>query len=199
MEATKVLSSEHRVIEEFLISLEKAAGRVEKGEDFKPEFFLKAAEFIQGFADGCHHKKEEGVLFTTMGQKGVAVEGGPIGVMLAEHEQGRVYTRSLRSAAAKMASANGNTEDAGEVRLALVNAAYGYVSLLRQHIFKEDNILFPLADRVIPLEEHDAILAGFETVEHEETGVGVHEKYLALAQELAREADRPREQTPVFG
>ena len=77
MQATDVLSSEHRVIERVLVSLEQAAQAVEAGASVRPGFFLDAADFIRGFADGCHHRKEENVLFTTMSQHGVLVEGGP--------------------------------------------------------------------------------------------------------------------------
>jgi len=59
--------------------------------------------------------------------------------------------------------------------------------LLNGHILKEDQVLFPLADRVIPAAEQQAVFEGFEHVEHEETGEGVHEKYLALAESLERE------------
>jgi hypothetical protein len=45
-----------------------------------------------------------------------------------------------------------------------------------------------MADQVIPPAEHGAVLDGFEHVEHDETGAGVHEKYLALAETLEREA-----------
>ncbi len=72
-------------------------------------------------------------------------------------------------------------------RQAVIDNARGYVALLRQHIQKEDSILFPLADRVIPLSAQDDVAEGFERVEHEETGEGVHEKYLALAESLERE------------
>jgi hemerythrin-like domain-containing protein len=60
--------------------------------------------------------------------------------------------------------------------------------LLRQHIQKEDRVLFPMADRVIPVNEHELVMDGFDKVEHEETGEGVHEKYLALAVALEKEA-----------
>lgn len=66
-------------------------------------------------------------------------------------------------------------------------SARGYIDLLRQHIFKEDNILFPMANRVIPAEQHEQVWQDFEHVEHEETGEGVHEKYLALAEALEKE------------
>jgi hemerythrin-like domain-containing protein len=181
MKATEILSQEHRVIEQVLNTLELGANRLESGQPVRPEFFLSATDFIQGFADGCHHKKEEGVLFKRMEEEGIPVQGSPLGVMLAEHEMGRRYTRAMRSAAQSMQS--GDTSANGKA----IQNAHDYVTLLRQHIFKEDNILFPMADDVIPVEQHDSVLEGFEHVEHEETGEGVHEKYLALAKALAAE------------
>lgn len=80
---------EQRIIERGLAALETAAKRLNAGEAPSPVIFLQAADFIRGFADGCHHKKEEGVLFPAMQSAGVPCERGPIGVMLAEHERGR--------------------------------------------------------------------------------------------------------------
>jgi hemerythrin-like domain-containing protein len=181
MKATNVLSEEHRVIERVLNTLEAGAGKLESGQVVRPAFFISATDFIKGFADGCHHKKEEGVLFTHMEAKGIPVQGGPLGVMLAEHEQGRQYTRALRSAALELQA--GDTEATKKI----VQNARAFVTLLRQHIYKEDNILFPMADRVIPVAQYDEVWDGFERVEHEETGEGVHEKYLALAEALEKE------------
>ena len=181
MKATEILMAEHEVITRVIEVLESAAAKLEKGEAVRPEFFIDAANFIKGFADGCHHVKEEQVLFKTMGDYGVPAQGGPVGVMLYEHEQGRTYTRGMREAAEKLAAG-----DAGARREVISNAR-GYAALLRQHIFKENNILFPMADQVIPESEHDTVYEGFENVEHEETGEGVHEKYLALAEKLEKE------------
>lgn len=107
---------------------------------------------------------------------------GPIAVMLDEHEQGRAFTRGMREAAERLAGG----EQAAKT--AVVANARGYAALLRQHIRKEDTVLFPMADRVIPPNEHDGVAAAFARVEHHETGVGVHQKYLALAEALEREA-----------
>lgn len=182
MKATEELSSEHQVILRVLAAVERTVERVERGEAVRPGFFLDTADFIKGFADGCHHRKEEGVLFPAMAQQGVPVQGGPIGVMLAEHEQGRIYTRGMRQAAERW-----DTGEAGAAEETTLNAR-GYAVLLRQHIHKEDNILFPMADRVIPVELHAQVWEDFEKVEHEETGEGVHEKFLALAERLEQEA-----------
>jgi hemerythrin-like domain-containing protein len=72
-------------------------------------------------------------------------------------------------------------------RAEVVRNARGYAALLRQHIAKEDGVLFPMADQVIPPSAQEQVAEDFERVEHEETGEGVHEKYLALAGALERE------------
>ena len=180
MEATHILMSEHRVIERVLTAMEKAVEALTLGKVVKPEFFLEASDFIKGFADGCHHAKEEKVLFEAMVKAGVPKAGGPVGMMLLEHEQGRAFVRAMRAGVEKWQSG----DNAG--RTEVIKAANGYIDLLRAHIYKEDKILFPLADDAILWEEQEQIAKDFERIEHEETGEGVHEKYLALAEKLEK-------------
>jgi hemerythrin-like domain-containing protein len=182
MQATDILMSEHRVIERVIASLETEAGKLAAGQAVRPGFFLDAADFIKGFADGCHHRKEEGVLFEAMVAAGLPKQAGPVAVMLAEHEQGRAYTCGMREAAQRL-EAGDSSAGADVVRNAL-----GYAALLRGHIQKEDGILFPMAGQVIPAAKQAQVAEDFERVEHEETGAGVHEKYLGLAEALEREA-----------
>ena len=182
MQATSILMDEHRDIEGFLTSLESAAERLASGAPVRPGFFLEAAEFVKGFADGCHHRKEEGALFPALESAGVPRQGGPIGVMLAEHEEGRRLTRGMRAAAEKLEA--GSVAFRGEV----VQAARAYVALLRQHIAKEDTVLFPMADRLLQPAAAARLAEEFDRVEQEETGAGVHDKYMAMAVALAREA-----------
>jgi hemerythrin-like domain-containing protein len=182
MEATQILMSEHRVIERVLDALEAETQRLEQGQAVRPGFFIDAADFVRGFADGCHHHKEEGVLFKAMAGAGMPMQAGPLPVMLAEHEQARVYTRGMRDAAQRWGAGD------AAAQAAVIKNARAYANLLRAHIAKEDGILFPMADQVIPVERQASVLDGFEHIEHEETGEGVHEKYLALAEKLEHEA-----------
>jgi hemerythrin-like domain-containing protein len=169
------------VIERVLTALERASSRLSKGEDVYLRFFTGTTVFIKNFADGCHHQKEEGILFPAMVENGLSKQTGPLAVMLVEHEEGRRLTQKMRQAIEHLQT----RDDAG--RNELVQNAMGYVKLLRQHIYKEDNILFPMADEVIPASHYAPIMDAFEHVEKIETGEGVHEKYEALAEWLKRE------------
>jgi hemerythrin-like domain-containing protein len=64
--------------------------------------------------------------------------------------------------------------------------ARGYAGLLAPHIFKEDNILYPMADRNIPEKEQKVLEEKFEKVEKEVIGEGKHHEYLHLVEELEK-------------
>ena len=178
MTATSVLRDEHRGVERMLTIVEAAGRRLESGEDVPAGLYVNAVDFFRGFTDGCHHAKEEEKLFPLLEQHGLAREGGPVGVMLHEHEQGRAYVRAL--AAATERYSNGDRS----VTPALVENGRGYVQLLRQHIAKEDGRLFVMADQMLSPAEQERLAEDFETIERERPGPGEHERYHHVLDEL---------------
>jgi len=172
---TQILSDEHRVIERVLNALETLTGRpvLESLGDWK-----KALEFVRNFADACHHFKEEQVLFPAMEEHGIPNQGGPIGMMLIEHEEGRGYVKAM---AVAIAAVEGKDKTASA---SLVENARAYIRLLREHIQKEDEILYPMAEGAIPAAEQSAMLAWFAEHEAKDMGAGTHERYLKIAEEL---------------
>jgi hemerythrin-like domain-containing protein len=181
MSATEALKREHRVIERMLSILEASAAKVDAGEELPKRFFPRVADFIRNFADRCHHGKEEDNLFPAMEKRGIPRQAGPIAVMLTEHDQGRAYVREMDEAGQQFASG-----DKTALRVALDNAR-GYAKLLRQHIDKEDNILYQMADRVLTTADQQELLSKFEEVERERIGAGKHEEYVKLVEDLERE------------
>jgi hemerythrin-like domain-containing protein len=181
MEPTEILSSEHRVIERVIAALDAAADRLEASEPMRVDFFLDAIRFIRNFADGYHHGKEEGVLFEAMARNGMPITGGPIGMMLYEHDRARELTAGLSNAADQLVAGDRRVTDT------LVDYARAYGELLRQHIFKEDNILFPMAARMIAPQDRETVLADFGRIEHEQAEKGSKASYLELAQALCDE------------
>jgi hemerythrin-like domain-containing protein len=97
--------------------------------------------------------------------------------MLHEHDAGRAFVRGIAEAAASP------TVDAAAVRRIVENGR-GFIQLLRAHIDKENNILFPMADNLLGEEDHADLEKAFERFEAEETGAGVHEAMLKLLEEL---------------
>jgi hemerythrin-like domain-containing protein len=143
MHPADVLSQEHRAIEARLDHLEQTIRAIHAGGAFSRKYFEDALDFFRDQADGRHHAKEEKLLFPRMKERGVPAEGGPIGVMLAEHDEGRAYLKAVRENLA--AAEQGSVEALGRV---LQNAS-AYVEMLRAHIYKEDNILFRIAKMVL--------------------------------------------------
>ena len=180
MSATDVLKDEHRGVERMLAIVEAAGKRLEAGGDVPADLYLNAVDFFRGFTDGCHHAKEEEKLFPALEQRGILREGGPIGVMLAEHERGRAYVRAMAEAAGRYSKGD---KLAAPV---LIQNGHNYVELLRQHIAKEDGVLFPMADKVLSGAEQTQLFEAFETIERERTGAGEHERYHHVLDELER-------------
>lgn len=174
----EILMKEHRVIEKVIRALKGMMREVRADERPPVEDLEKAVDFIRTFADKCHHGKEEGLLFPTLERRGIPKEGGPIGVMLHEHDQGRSFVRRMLEGIKAVKSG----DDKGyEIFL---DNALGYTELLESHIFKEDNILYPMGKGVLDEAEVKRLLESFEKVEKEEIGPGVHERFHKIAEDL---------------
>jgi hemerythrin-like domain-containing protein len=175
-----ILKAEHRVIERVLTALERFAAQ----DRIAADAFHGAIDFLRNFADGCHHAKEENELFPRLEVAGVPRRDGPIGCMLDEHERGRALMRRMSESVD--AAARGDENARRTLRLAVAE----YVSLLREHIMKEDQVLFELADRMFSHTDRKALFEGFERTERHEANAGKHELYLRLAETLHQRAQQ---------
>lgn len=120
-----------------------------------------AIYLIKNFADVFHHAKEENMLFPFLGAKGFSANQGPVAVMLSEHNQGRNFVKGMELSVNLIK--NGNTS----AYATLKENMRGYSSLLRSHINKENNVLFPMADKVISAEDNQLLMNKFSEFEGE--------------------------------
>jgi hemerythrin-like domain-containing protein len=180
MKPTETLKNEHQAILLMLEVVEGVSRRLAAGEAVPADDLTRIVDFIQGFVDKCHHAKEEDLLFPAMEKTGIPREGGPIGVMLAEHAVGRGHVGKMKEAAGRYAAGDKN---AG-IRFA--ESARAYAGLLSPHIHKEDNILYPIADARLSAETKATLEKEFERVEEVVVGVGKHEEYHRLLDELEK-------------
>jgi len=108
---------------------------------------------------------------------GVPREGGPIGVMLYEHRLGRELVARLDEELRALERG----ED--EAAAAIPSACDEYIQLLRNHIAKENGVLFPMGESVAAEMDVAEVGGSYERVE-EVVGREVHEKFERPVEEI---------------
>ena len=177
----ETLMKEHRLIERVLDSLESFVNQLEPGQRDARKNIADYAEFFREFADRCHHGKEEDQLFKALGDHGFPRDAGPVFVMVGEHNMGRARIKELSA----IADGDGPLISA---ELDQVRASAGaFISMLRMHIQKEDEILFPAAENALPTAALQELASGFDEFERTVMGDGAHKKLHALGEKLTGE------------
>jgi hemerythrin-like domain-containing protein len=164
--ASEDLRNEHEGILFGLRILDRMTEFIRDGEEVDRADLTEMVDFLRLFADKCHHGKEEGFLFPAMEDVGIPKDFGPIGQMLLEHAEGRRFITEMDQ------SIGGEVVDAQ----AFATNAAEYIELMRAHIDKENNVLFPMGDRLISEEKQEELLRQFEDHERNVMGPGIHEK-----------------------
>jgi hemerythrin-like domain-containing protein len=164
-DAMKHLMKEHESILRVVGNAEKACLELEGGGGLDKEFFEKLIDFVRNYADKFHHAKEEDILFVELGKPGVEMHCDPVKQMLVEHDEGRAFIRALEEGV--------GDEDVKKV----ISNARGYFDLIRNHIAKEDEVLYVMADDVLSKDVLDKMYDEFVEVDSKKDVV----KYLDFA------------------
>lgn len=180
MEPTAELRHEHEYVCRALAGADALAASARTTGVVDADAVRAFIDFSRHFTDGCHHSKEERLLFPRMRERGAEA---PVAAMLHEHEGGRERIRRLEAALEPAAAG-----DADAVARVAENLS-AYAALLRSHIAKENNVLFHIADHLLDESDLSELEEAFERVEAEETGPGEHERFVAIAERLGRLAE----------
>jgi hemerythrin-like domain-containing protein len=180
IDVTQVMVEEHKLILRMIALLENNVEKMQAGKFRDWQFFLDAVDFIRNYADRFHHAKEEDVLFKALVDNGMPRDNSPVAAMLMAHDQGRAHVRAMEEGALK--AQEGET---GQITIIAENAR-GYIALLRDHIDKEDNILYPLAERVLPEGPRPAMVEAYRAVE--EKTPDLEEKYRRMVEKYEQQA-----------
>jgi hemerythrin-like domain-containing protein len=100
--------------------------------------------------------------------------------MLYEHTEGRTYIQAMSDGIKNWEAHNGTSAQS----IAIANAMISYITLMQNHMYKEENVLFVLADQRLSAMKQEEILAKFEQIEEEVVGGGIHEKFHELLNQL---------------
>jgi hemerythrin-like domain-containing protein len=173
VQATDILRGEHEHILRACAILERMAARV---GDVDASDATAIVDFVRFYADGMHHAKEENVLFPALEAAGMPRRGGPIGVMLGEHERGREHVGGMLDAVTSFHTVEGRT--------AFADSARGFAALLEHHIAKENNVLFMMADRLLGRGDETPLLEAYAARDVEKA---THESILAELSQRRRD------------
>jgi len=177
MKATTILRSEHELILRALRILSFVTDRFATGNDEHRAAVADLLGFFREFMDDCHHAKEEMVLFPALIAAGLPARMGPIAVMLHEHDIGRGHLAAMRELLPRAA---GDEIAVAELR----HAAGEFALLLENHIVKENQVLFPMAERLMAESDQSDLLVAFAAHEQQGIGAQTRQRYVALLDEL---------------
>jgi hemerythrin-like domain-containing protein len=155
MQVTQELINEHQLILKYLDLMERyiEVSQENKDENLLLENAQGFISFIQKFIDTYHHAKEEDILFKYLQAPGVLSHCNPLPVMLGEHEQCKMYVSNMNNALENNDSEN------------LHENATAYSQTLKQHILKENNILYPMAESGLSEDDKISIENEYKQIE----------------------------------
>lgn len=164
----QALIEEHRVLEVVLNALDLGAQNLH-GQPFPTDSFRQAVDFLSNFTDHWHLIKEEERLFPLLWEKGVPLENGPLGKMMAEHETGRRHLAAIR--ARLTALEQGDPQDLP----LLLSQVSAYVRLMREHMRKEEQRIYNVARALLDRDDIERLAREFQEVESEQIRHAFHE------------------------
>jgi hemerythrin-like domain-containing protein len=172
--ATRNLEDDHVHI----LQLIEVMGRIIGTDNPEVSDLEEIVDIIRNFADGLHHAKEENQFFPFLAKRGFSLQQGPVAVMLHEHVEGREFVKGMTYSISLYRG--GNNAALGDIYRNMA----GYADLLHNHIGKENNILFRMADRALSEEDNKLLLKEFVEAEKNHTS-GSPEEYIKRISHLA--------------
>ena len=176
------LVAEHEMIERAMAVLKSNLEKIDEAVK-TPLQMQRAIDFLLVFGDKMHNTKEEKFLFPLMGQKGMPVEGGPIGVMLMEHDAERNLLQKMMTELPNLAeaSATGRQKFAAE--------GFEYLTIRAEHIWKENDVLYAMGRKLFSDEDNASLLDAFKTLDKMTYGSEAREHYMQMLVEVEKDSE----------
>lgn len=170
MKPTDELMAEHQNVLVTLEILNKISHDIRSGKPVAQEDLSELMEVLRLYVDQCHHGKEENILFPSIEALGIPRDAGPTGVMFSEHDNGRQFIQGMRDALADFHAGGSKS------LIPFADNAEQYSTLMQQHIYKEDNILYPMANAHFDSAKQTSVQEDFNRIT-QELGPGGHERF----------------------
>jgi DUF438 domain-containing protein len=171
------LIAEHELIERCMAVLKNCLDQLEESIR-RTRQLERALDFLLEFGDKMHNKKEETMLFPLLEKRGLPAQGGPIGVMLMEHEAERTLIRTMLNQTPTLVRAS-----ASERRI-FKEKGLEYLKVRAEHIWKENDILYPMGRKVLHEEDNEILLENFAGLDVQTYGPQARKHYDLMVVEV---------------
>jgi hemerythrin-like domain-containing protein len=181
--STTSLRRDHELIEKVIKAMESTVQLLNDGKQIPESILLPVIDFSKNFTDVCHHTKEEKSLFPALEQAGLPTNMGPIAMMLIDHQRSREIGAEMEISAKEYLSSGDSTK--------LVSDMQQYVEHITEHLWKENNKLFMMAEARLQYvsEKVDKELTEIENSKLDEIGK-TREHYEQLAENLTKDVSQ---------
>lgn len=136
--STASLRRDHELIEKVIKAMESTIQLLNDGKQIPESILLQVIDFSKNFTDVCHHSKEENSLFPALEQAGMPRNMGPIAMMLMDHQRSREIGKEMENSAKDYVSSGNSAK--------LISYMQQYVEHITEHLWKENNRLFMMAE-----------------------------------------------------
>jgi len=156
---TTALEHEHRSVDTVVEAISTIADDLEQGRRIDPSLPHEVVFFLRVFADQCQTAKEDSLLFPALEAKCMSPATCLIEGLKNDHERASWLTLELLKAADSYAAGHASA------RTPLARTLRDLAALYREHIWKEDYLILPLAEKVLAQEEQEMLSRAFQGVE----------------------------------
>ncbi len=178
--STASLRRDHDLIEKVIKAMESTIQLLSDGKQIPESILFPVIDFSKNFTDVCHHTKEEKSLFPALEQAGMPSNMGPIAMMLIDHQRTREIGTQMEDSAKEYLS-SGNSQK-------LISDMQQYVEHVTEHLWKENNRLFMMAEARLQYvsKKVDEELNEIEKTQLNDLGKS-REHYKKLAENLSKD------------
>jgi hemerythrin-like domain-containing protein len=184
MKALGIIRTEHRSLAAVLYTLQALARGAHDGR-LAPDYALARliVDYLESFHQRFHHPKEDDHLFRALRAR-TGEARAALAELEREHREGDAQLAELREAINRAQSGAGGAQE-------LAAAVERYADFHWHHMRTEEDVIMPLAERVLTEEDWNGIDAAFADHDDPLFGRARREEYRRLLAAIAEHAPPP--------
>lgn len=153
--AIEKMLAEHRNIETVVKSLHDAIEALGRRQRLNVQKLRTVVEFLRVYADERHHGREENLFFPILIKRGVPAQGCPLAGLNHEHEKGRALVSVLDEWVTSYEQRRPGADHG------LRQTLQGITDLYKKHLWMEDAMVFPMAEKLLTEGDEQELSAQF--------------------------------------